>query len=309
MQLRFSVVELRQLEYFVAVAEERHFTRAARRVLVSQSGLSAAIRALERELGAPLFVRSTRHVELTEVGRAVLADARRALAGAVAARDAAAAVQGLLRGTLVVGTEQCIAGVDVPAVLARFRAAHPGVDIRLRHEGSTALLKQIAASTVDVAFVAVTGSVPEGVRLFPISCEPMVLLCHPEHPLATEEAPTWGSLASLVFVDFPPDWSIRQLGDQAFARAGYTREVALEVNDVHGLLDLVRHGLGIAVVPRPIAAKNKAAGLRALPLPGGERLEWQAALAVGAEDRAGAAAMELCRTAEAIVAPAALTGP
>jgi DNA-binding transcriptional LysR family regulator len=292
-------VELRQLEYFVAVAEERHFTRAARRALVSQSGLSASIRALERELGAPLFVRSTRHVELTEVGRAVLVDARRALAGAAAARDAAAAVRGLLRGTVVVGTEQCITGVDVPAVLAAFRAEHPGVDVRLRHEGSLALLEQIPASRVDVAFVAVTGPVPEGVRLFPVARSPMVLLCHPEHEAAAGE-PTWADLGAHVFVDFPPDWSIRQLGDRAFAQAGQQREVELEVNDVHGLIDLVHHKLGVAIVPESVARKKSAAGLAVRPLPGGVAIDWEVAVAIGADERAGPAALELCRIARAL---------
>jgi len=291
-------VELRQLEYFVAVAEERHFTRAARRAMVSQSGLSASIRALERELGAPLFVRSTRHVELTEVGRAVLVDARRTLAGAAAARDAAAAVQGLLRGTVVVGTEQCITGVDVPAVLAAFRAEHPGVDVRLRHEGSLALLEQIPASRVDVAFVAITGPVPDGVCLFPVARSSMVLLCHPEHPVAAGE-PTWPDLGAQVFVDFPPGWSIRQLGDRAFAQVGQLREVQLEVNDVHDLIDLVRHGLGVAIVPESVARKKKAAGLTVRPLPGGAAIDWEVAVAVGADERAGPAALELCRIARA----------
>jgi DNA-binding transcriptional LysR family regulator len=302
--LCFSIVELRQLEYFVAVAEERHFTRAARRVLVSQSGLSASIRALERELGAPLFVRSTRNVELTEVGRAVLADARRALAGAAAARDTAAAVRGLLRGTLQVGAEQCIAGVDVPAVLARFRGAHPGVTVRLRHEGSATLIGQVAASRVDAAFVAVTGVLPQGVRMMPISCEPMVLLCHSAHALASGEFPTWAALARETFVDFPPEWSIRELNDQAFAVAGYSREVGLEVNDVHSLLDLVHHGLGVALVPRPIAAKDKAAGLAVRDLPADSQMQWRAALVVGADERASPAASELCRTVEAALRPA-----
>src|SRR3954469_4206257 len=93
-------MELRQLEYFVTVAEECHFTRAAKRLHVAQSGLSSAIRSLERELGASLFIRSTRRVDLTPAGRALLVEARRALSATDAARDAVAAVQGLMRGSL-----------------------------------------------------------------------------------------------------------------------------------------------------------------------------------------------------------------
>jgi len=96
-------MELRQLEHFVAVAEESHFTRAAELLQISQSGLSASIRALETELGTPLFVRSTRRVELTEAGRVLLAESHRTLASVAAAHDAVAAVRGVLRGTLSVG--------------------------------------------------------------------------------------------------------------------------------------------------------------------------------------------------------------
>src|SRR5674476_1010595 len=98
-------MELRQLEHFVTVAEERHFTRAADLLQISQSGLSASIRALEMELGTSLFIRSTRRVELTAAGQALLADSRRTLASAAAAQNAVAAVRGLVRGRLTVSAE------------------------------------------------------------------------------------------------------------------------------------------------------------------------------------------------------------
>jgi DNA-binding transcriptional LysR family regulator len=148
-------VELRHLEYFLAVAEEEHFTRAAERLHVAQSGLSASIRALERELGAPLFARSTRRVALTEAGRALLVEARRTLASVAAARNAVAAVQGLLRGTVSIGTEQCLAVIDLPTVLSRFRTVHPGVEIRLRQAGSTGLVEEVRSGGLDLLdFVA-----------------------------------------------------------------------------------------------------------------------------------------------------------
>src|SRR5580658_4103475 len=99
-------MELRQLDAFVAVAEERSFTRAAARLYLAQSGLSATIRSLERELHAPLFVRSTRRVELSPAGTILLPEARRTLASARAAKDAVAAVEDVQRGTLTLGVVQ-----------------------------------------------------------------------------------------------------------------------------------------------------------------------------------------------------------
>jgi DNA-binding transcriptional LysR family regulator len=251
-------VELRHLEYFVAVAEEEHFTRAAERLHLAQSGLSASIRSLERELGAPLFVRSTRRVALTEAGRALLAEARRTLASVAAARSAVAAVQGLLRGTVSIGTEQCLAVIDLPTVLSRFRTVHPGVEIRLRQSGSSALLEDVRTGGLDLAFVALAGGrAPGGVALTPLTTEPMMLVCHPDHPLSTRDAVDWSELHDEVFVDFHVDWGARQVTDRAFGAAGLERKVALEVNDVHSLLDFVAGDLGVALVPRPIAYKKK----------------------------------------------------
>ena len=286
-------MELRHLEYFVAVAEERHFTRAAQRLMISQSGLSASVRALEHELGAPLFVRSTRSVELTAAGRALLDEASRTLASVRAAKEAVAAVQGLLRGTLSVGTEQCVAGVDLPALLARFRAQHPEVEVRLRQAGSAALVQDVATGRLDLAFTAWCGQAPEGVHLRPLTRAPMVVLCHPGHRLAAAAKAEWGELSGEAFVDFHPDWGARRLTDRAFAATGVQRRVALEVNDVHSLIDLVHHGLGVAVVPQPIARKDHATGLAALPLAGAEDHLWEVSAALPEEDRVSPAARKL----------------
>jgi DNA-binding transcriptional LysR family regulator len=273
-------VELRHLEYFVAVAEERHFTRAAERMHVAQSGLSASIRALERELGADLFARSTRRVELTEAGRALLLEARRTLASVAAARDAVAAVQGLLRGTLSVGTEQCLSVIDLPSVLARFRRAHPGVEIRLRQAGSMQLVEEIRLGRLDLAFVALPGDAPDGVTLVPLATEPLMLLCHPEHRFAACDAVDWPILRDEAFVDFSPDWGARQVTDLAFASAGVQRHVPLEVNDVHSLLELVGQRLGVALVPGPVARKKSAKRLHAVPLRDPAAPTWQVSVAV-----------------------------
>jgi DNA-binding transcriptional LysR family regulator len=285
-------MELRHLQHFVAVAEDQHFTRAAERLMVSQSGLSASIRALERELRAPLFVRTTRRVTLTEAGRALLAEAERILAQVRAAHDAVAAVQGVLRGTLSLGTEQCIAGVNVAGLLAAFRRRHPDVEIRLRQAGSAALAEEVAAGRLDLAFAYRTQADTDQLRSVAVASEPMTVLCHPGHRLAgTGAALTFEDMGGEVFVDFHLDWGPRRTTDAAFAAAGVRRTVALEVNDVHSLLDLVDENLGIAVVPRHF--RHKRPSLTALPLEGAGEAEYVSVALLPAERATGPAARAL----------------
>lgn len=290
-------MELRHLEYFVAVAEERHFTRAAERMRVAQSGLSASIRALERDLDAELFVRSTRRVELTDAGRALLAEAHRTLASAAAARDAVAAVRGLLRGSLTVGTEQCLGVIDLPPLLAAFRRAHPGVEIRLRHAGSGHVVEQIRLGRLNVGFVALPGPAPDGVRLVPLAAERMVLLCHPAHPLAERDTVDVAALAGEDFVDFSADWGARRVNDQTFAQV--ERRISVEVNDVHTLLDFVHQDLGVALVPAPVTRKAHAKGLHVATLAAEDAPTWQVSIAVPTAAPPGPATVELLRMAGA----------
>ncbi|MET7599267.1 LysR family transcriptional regulator [Streptomyces sp. NPDC004082] len=286
-------MELRHLQHFVAVAEDQHFTRAAERLLVSQSGLSASIRALERELQAPLFVRTTRRVTLTEAGRALLGEAERILAQVRAAHDAVAAVQGVLRGTLSLGTEQCVAGVGVARLLAAFRRQHPDVEIRLRQAGSGALAEEVAAGRLDLAFAVRTQADSEQLRSVPLTGEPMTVLCHPEHRLAGGGPVAPQDLGGEAFVDFHPDWGPRRVTDAAFAMAGVHRTVALEVNDVHSLLELIQQGLGIAVVPRHFGHKPEASVLTALPLKGVEDVSYETVAMLPPEEATSPAARAL----------------
>jgi DNA-binding transcriptional LysR family regulator len=288
-------VELRQLEHFVAVAEECHFTRAAKRLHIAQSGLSASIRSLERELGASLFLRSTRQVQLTPAGRALLVEAVRALSASSAAKDAVAAVQGLLRGTLSIGSLQCLHAVHLPTLLARFLSAHPGLEIRLRQGGSDELIEQVRTGRLDLAFVSRPARAPEDVLLAPLAAEPLVLACPLDHPFADRAGVGLGELAAEQFVDFPPDWGTRDLADRVLAAAGVERRVALEVADVHSLLDLVAVGLGVALVPRSFSVKTDR--VRFVPLAGAVP-QWETVSVTA--DPTGAAAAALLRDADAV---------
>lgn len=249
-------MELRQLEHFVTVATEQHFTHAADLLGISQSGLSASIRALESELQAPLFVRTTRQVELTAVGAALLPEARRTLASARAARTAVDAVSGLLGGVVTVGSEACPGVLNLAAALAAFRHRHPAVEVRLQVSGSEALIEDVAAGRADVAIAVPVGPLPRNVVSQALGVEPLVVLSHPRREFAQRGHVALTELLGETFVDFGPGASSRILVTRAFAAVGHVYRPELEVNDVHLLLDLILEDLGIAIVPASIARKR-----------------------------------------------------
>lgn len=266
-------MDLRQMEYLVALADEQQFTRAAAACHVSQSGLSAAIRSLEEELGTPLFDRTTRRVQPTDAGLALLPHARTMLAQAAAARDAVVRASHELSGSLRVGAEQCLGMVDVNALLERIHLRYPQVELEFTQAGSHELAARVQEGSLDVAFVA-GGDHLARLRRNELGRRPIVLLVPPQHPLADRDHVDWPDLRELDFVDFQESWAVRTLNDEACAAHGVARRVSCSVNDVHTLLDLVHRGLGLALVPQHVAAKPQAAGLVTLQLPPESTPQW-----------------------------------
>lgn len=277
-------MELRQLQHFVAVAEESHFTRAARRVNIVQSALSASIRSLEEELGAKLLLRSTRQVQMTAAGRVFLEKARRALELVREAREAVADLEGLRRGTLGIGTVQSLpAFLDLPSLLARFHAQHPAIEVRLC-QGSTAhLLEKVHGGALDLAFVPLCEP-PPGIVTTMIACEALVAVGAPGHWLAGQRELPLAALKGEPFVDFEPDWGTRRLIDRAFLAAGIERHIAFEVTDLGTLIELVGRGLGVALLPEAIA-EERGRALAVARLAGSE-VCWELAVAYVAGDDA-----------------------
>ena len=179
-------MELRHLEYFVAVAEELNFTAAAGRLYVVQSAVSAGLKALERELEVTLFERTSRRVDLSEAGAAFLPHAYATLDAARGARDALAQVQGGLRGIVRVGTMTSVGIFDVPELLGDFHRQYPGVLLQLSAapSGSLGLVEAVAERRLDLAFVSIPGENPPRITLTDLGHEPMDLVLPADHPLA-----------------------------------------------------------------------------------------------------------------------------
>lgn len=248
-------MELRQLGYFLAVAQEESFTRAAQAMHVAQPGISQQIRRLERDLGEPLFDRSNQTVRLTPAGMAFLPHARAALAATDAGRAAIAELHGLVHGQLRLGTIQGVPQVDLTGLLASFHAAHPGVDITLREEHPEPLIEQLYRGDHDAAILGLSHpEAPDGLSIDVISIEPLVLVTSPEHRFGDRRQVAVSELRRESFVMLPRASALRRHVEDACGSAGFPPRIALETSDVHLLSGLVARGLGVTIVPRSVAA-------------------------------------------------------
>ncbi|MEV0035901.1 LysR family transcriptional regulator [Streptomyces sp. NPDC050804] len=252
---RERMMDLRQMEVVVSVADAGGFTAAARRLHVVQSAVSGTVRALERELGTPLFDRTTHRVALTPAGEAFVPAARTVLRAAELAREAVDAVRGQLRGRVTVGTMQGVwAGLH--HALAALRAEHPGVVVHLRQAAVADIRQALREGTVDLAVVALDRQQQRGLVTRLLSREDMVLLTSSRRVLAgttPNGEVRLGDVAQLPLVDFTPGWAIRYAVDRAFRAAGVDHGTTFEVNDIVAAAELVRNDLGVCIMPRSIA--------------------------------------------------------
>lgn len=242
-------MELQQLRYVVAVAEERSFTRAAQRCFVVQSALSHQIKALENELGVTLFARTSRRVEPTAAGEAFLGAARETLAAADRAVAEAGAATGELRGTLTIGIIPTVTAIDLPAVIGAFHRNHPGAAVQVRSGSSDEFVTAIAEGRLDVAVLGLPESAPPSrVATRVLAREQHVAVLPPGHPYADRDQMSLRDLAEETFVDFPATSPGRVQSDRAFQAAGTDREVAFESSSIELMLGLVHQALAVTLL-------------------------------------------------------------
>ncbi|KAB2342174.1 LysR family transcriptional regulator [Actinomadura rudentiformis] len=242
-------MELRQLEYFVAVTEEASFTRAAARLHVAQPGVSAQIRQLERELGLPLLDRSGRTVRLTEAGSAVLPYARAALSAVAGARLVVDELTGLVRGHVTVGVVEWMKILDLPGLLAGFHRDHPQVEITLSEARAADMIDALRAGQLDLGFISMGAVPPEGLETQVILDQAVVAAVAPGDPLARRDTIPLNALRGRKLICLPKGTGVRTIIDDACAAAGFTPDVSFEIGDPLTLAQLAARGLGVAVLP------------------------------------------------------------
>jgi DNA-binding transcriptional LysR family regulator len=246
-------MELRHLRYFVAVAEELHFTRAAERLHIGQPPLSQQIQALEHEVGARLLDRSKRWVRLTEAGRLFLDDARRILALTEQAAESARRAQRGEIGELRVGFTFSTPFTPLFArVVNRYREKFPAVTLTLQEMATRHQIEAIAQRTIDLGLVRFPEeSIPAEVSLTMLRRDPLLLVMPSDHRLAGQDAISLQEVADLPFVMYPTGagTGLRPLILRLCHEAGFVPHIGQEANEASTIIGLVAAGCGISVLP------------------------------------------------------------
>jgi DNA-binding transcriptional LysR family regulator len=270
-------MELRHLAYFVAVAQEGNFTRAADRELVAQPAISQQILRLERELGERLFDRTASGARLTEAGRVLLPHARGMLAGADRARDALASLRGLLTGRLALGSVQT-PPMALARLLGRLRREHPGVLLSVREAHTAPLVQALRDGELDIALIGLgrREEIPSGLRVQVIAIEPVAVIVHRDHPLAGRTSVALSQLRDQPWVTMPEGSGQRTMLDAAAGAAGFSPHITAESSDMDLLVALAAQRVGIALIRESAARQSHDVTTVSITRP---RLERRIALA------------------------------
>src|SRR6201996_399819 len=244
-------MELRQLRYLVALAEELNFTRAAANEHVAQPALSQQIRRLEEEVGVALVERTTRPVALTDAGQLLVVRARRMLSELSAAETELEAVRGMNTGHVTIGAMHTMGPVDLSLPLALVHDRHPDVGLTVREYSSGEMAEMLRIDELDLAFLSVTERVEaHGLGLHQLVSEELVVLLPPDHPLSSRQQGRRAELADEQFISSREGARLRELLFGAGRDAGFEPRVALESNESRRVRQLVSRGLGVAILPR-----------------------------------------------------------
>jgi DNA-binding transcriptional LysR family regulator len=263
-------MELRHIRYFLAVAEEANFTRAAAKLGIGQPPLSQQIRDLEAEIGAALFHRVPHGAELTAAGEAFLTEAKASLASAEKAKLAAQRANRGETGRLALGfTASSAFNPVVSATIRRFQAQWPEVRLALTELNTLSLMEKLHRGELDATFMRPSLDDPPGVRLKRLADEPMVVALPASHPLARRETLPLALLATEPFILFPRLVGLSLFDDVVLAcrKAGFELAVAQEAPQISSVVNLVAAELGVSIVPESIA-QIKLDGVAYRPIEG-----------------------------------------
>ena len=259
-------MNIRQLEYFLEVARQASFSKAAGILHVSQPSISEMIKNLEDELGAQLLYRDSKRLELTDAGQIVQEQARQIVSLFNNLPGCVQNEQLLLRGKVRIGLPPITASTIFPRVLGEFKQQYPHIDLQLHEFGSKKVRQGVNEGSLDIGVVCTLPDRGENFEVYPFVEDPLQVIIHPGHPLAGSKAVNFADLRQESFVLYSEDFSLH---DQIIARcklAGFQPTIICETSQREFMTQMVAAKLGIALLPRQICAELDRSNIVAVPL-------------------------------------------
>ncbi|POO79615.1 LysR family transcriptional regulator [Bacillus sp. MBGLi97] len=258
-------MELKQLEYFYAVCQELHFTRAAEKVGISQPSLSQQIKLLEHEIGTPLFDRIGKKTALTESGKLLLQYTRKIFYEVEQAKTSIDELNGLQRGTILVGTLLTVEDYLITPTLLSFHQKYPGVKVSVFGLRTGDIHKQLIENKLDlgIVFLPMKGDELESISL---STEEMAFAVPEGHPLENQDMLDVEVLKTTPSILLPQQYFIRNLIDEACKDLGFLPKPIFEITTMQSLINMVMKGVGVTILPKPYLEYLNHPHIRIIPI-------------------------------------------
>lgn len=247
-------MDLKQLKFFLEVADAEGFTKAAEKLHIAQSALSISIKNLEEELGVVLFNRGKRKVSLTAEGDVLAAHAREILQGVLKAQQEIEDLRGLLKGEVNVGMSPMLSSFFFPKIISEFKRNHPGLQISIRGDSAWDIKRMVESGTIDIGIIA--GTVPEELDSHHLVREEVIACVHRHHPYARKKKLPLSTLLSQPLVQFKEGYYLREIIDELARQEGISPMVMAESNLFSLVRSLVKEELGLAFFLKMAIARD-----------------------------------------------------
>ena len=258
-------MDIRQIEYFVEVAKQLSFTKAAASLHVSQPSISKAIQNLEAELGVPLFYRSSKQLELTDAGQAVLINSIQVLESFLNLRSELTDLMELKKGQIRIGIPPIVGAEFFSKLISYYKEQYPYIEIVLTEVGTKRIREEIETGDLDIGLVCSVTSSNENLETIGFLKDPLVLIVHESHPLAKKSHITLNDLAEEAFIIYRKDFILYDRIIEECSKHGFFPTIACETTQKDLFIEMVQAKLGIALLPEKIAKKIPYDSIQRIP--------------------------------------------
>lgn len=258
-------MDIRQIEYFAEVAKHLSFTKAASMLHVSQPSISKAIQNLEAELGVPLFYRSSKQLELTDAGQAVLVNAQQVLEAFKNLRSELTDLMELKKGQIRIGIPPIVGAEFFSKLISHYKEQYPYIEILLTEVGTKMIRQGVEAGELDIGLICSLCTTSENLETIGFMKDPLVLIVHQDHPFTNREFVQLADLEKESFIIYRKDFTLHDRIIEECSKQGFFPTIACETSQKDLFIEMVHAKLGIALLPKKICEKIPYDSIKMIP--------------------------------------------